>query len=32
MPGVLINTDIAIDFLRGVAYTQPLMGSLWNDG
>ncbi len=32
MPGVLIDTDIAIDFLRGTAYTQPLMGSLWNDG
>ena len=32
MPGVLIDTDIAIDFLRGVAYTQPLMGGLWNDG
>lgn len=31
MPGVLIDTDIAIDFLRGVAYTQPLMGGLWND-
>lgn len=32
MPGVLIDTDIVIDFLRGAAYTQPLMGSLWNDG
>lgn len=32
MPCVLIDTDIAIDFLRGVAYTQPLMGGLWNDG
>ena len=31
MPGVLIDTDIAIDFLRGVAYTQPLIGGLWND-
>ena len=26
MPGVLIDTDIAIDFLRGAVYTQPLMG------
>jgi predicted nucleic acid-binding protein len=32
MPGVLIDTDIAIDFLRGAAYTQPLMGALWRDG
>jgi predicted nucleic acid-binding protein len=32
MPGVLIDTDIAIDFLRGAAYTQPLLGGLWNDG
>jgi len=32
MPGVLIDTDIAIDFLRGAAYTQPLMGGLWSDG
>ncbi|MBW4055407.1 MAG: type II toxin-antitoxin system VapC family toxin [Proteobacteria bacterium] len=31
MSGVLIDTDIAIDFLRGVAYTQPLMGGLWNN-
>ncbi len=32
MPGVLIDTDIAIDFLRGAAYAQPLLGALWNDG
>jgi predicted nucleic acid-binding protein len=32
MPGVLIDTDIAIDFLRGAVYTQPLMGGLWNEG
>ena len=32
MPGVLIDTDIAIDFLRGAAYIRPLMGGLWNDG
>ena len=32
MPGVLIDTDIAIDFLRGAAYTQPLIGGLWSDG
>ncbi len=32
MPGVLIDTDIAIDFLRGAAYTQPLMCGLWSDG
>ena len=32
MPGVLIDTDIAIDFLRGAVYTQPLMGRLWGDG
>ena len=31
MPGVLIDTDIAIDFLRGAAYTQPLMGALWSN-
>ena len=32
MPGVLIDTDRAIDFLRGAAYTQPLLGGLWKDG
>jgi hypothetical protein len=29
MPGILIDTDVAIDFLRGVAYAQPLMAGLW---
>ncbi len=32
MPGVLIDTDIAIDFLRGDACTKPLIAGLWNDG
>ena len=32
MPGVLIDTDIAIDFLRGASYAQPLMGGLWSSG
>lgn len=32
MPGVLIDTDIAIDFLRGDSYAQPLMGGLWSSG
>ncbi len=32
MPGVLIDTDVAIDFLRGVPYAQPLLNSLWADG
>ena len=32
MPGVLIDTDVAIDFLRGEAYTQPLLAGLWRDG
>lgn len=32
MSGVLIDTDIAIDFLRGAVYTQPLVGGLWSDG
>jgi predicted nucleic acid-binding protein len=32
MPGVLIDTDVAIDFLRGVAYAQPLLAGLWADG
>ena len=31
MPGVLIDTDIVIDFLRGDAYAKPLMGGLWKD-
>lgn len=32
MPGVLIDTDVAIDFLRGEAYAQPLLASLWREG
>jgi predicted nucleic acid-binding protein len=32
MPGVLIDTDVAIDFLRGVQYAQPLLAGLWADG
>jgi hypothetical protein len=32
MPGVLIDTDVAIDFLRGEAYAQPLLASLWQEG
>lgn len=32
MPGVLIDTDVAIDFLRGVQYAQPLLIGLWTDG
>ncbi len=32
MPGVLIDTDVAIDFLRGVPYTQPLLARLWSEG
>lgn len=32
MPAVLIDTDIAIDFLRGVSYAQPLLGGLWSSG
>lgn len=32
MPGVLIDTDVAIDFLRGIPYVQPLLGGLWRDG
>lgn len=32
MSGVLIDTDVAIDFLRGVPYAQPLMAGLWADG
>lgn len=29
MPAVLIDTDVAIDFLRGVPYAQPLLYDLW---
>lgn len=32
MPAVLIDTDVAIDFLRGVPYAQPLLYDLWADG
>jgi predicted nucleic acid-binding protein len=32
MPVVLIDTDIAIDFLRGETSVQPLLASLWKDG
>ncbi len=31
MPGVLIDTDIVIDFLRGDAYAKPLLDCLWKD-
>lgn len=31
MPAVLIDTDVAIDFLRGEAYAQPLMIGLWRE-
>jgi predicted nucleic acid-binding protein len=31
MPGVLIDTDVAIDFLRGAVYARPLMADLWNN-
>jgi len=32
MPAVLIDTDVAIDFLRGESYAQPLLASLWQEG
>jgi len=32
MQGVLIDTDVAIDFLRGISYAQPLLTGLWADG
>lgn len=32
MPGVLIDTDVTIDFLRGETYAQPLLAGLWRDG
>ena len=32
MPGVLIDADVAIDFLRGMPYVQPLMAGLWAEG
>lgn len=31
MPTVLIDTDVAIDFLRGEAYAQPLIAGLWRE-
>jgi predicted nucleic acid-binding protein len=32
MSAVLIDTDVAIDFLRGEAYAQPLIAGLWREG
>lgn len=32
MPDVLIDTDVAIDFLRGEQYAQSLLIGLWADG
>lgn len=32
MPAVLIDTDVAIDFLRGEDYAQPLLAGLWQEG
>lgn len=32
MPAVLIDTDVAIDFLRGEAYAQPIIVGLWGEG
>jgi predicted nucleic acid-binding protein len=32
MQGVLIDTDVTIDFLRGENYAQPLLAGLWRDG
>jgi hypothetical protein len=32
MPGVLIDTDIAIDYLRGEEAVAPLMHGLWQAG
>ena len=32
MPAVLIDTDVAIDFLRGIPYAQPLMAGFWIGG
>ncbi|MBK5275019.1 MAG: type II toxin-antitoxin system VapC family toxin [Desulfuromonadales bacterium] len=32
MPDVLIDTDVAIDFLRGMPYAQPLLTGLWTGG
>ena len=32
MPAVLIDTDVAIDFLRGIPYAQPLLAGMWANG
>lgn len=32
MPGVLIDTDIAIDYLRGDQAVRPLLHRLWREG
>src|SRR5450631_1742440 len=32
MPAVLIDTDVAIDFLRGIPYSQLLLTGMWADG
>jgi hypothetical protein len=32
MPGVIVDTDVAIDFLRGESYVQPLLAGLWRAG
>jgi hypothetical protein len=32
MPAVLIDTDVAIDFLRGISYAQPLLTGMWAEG
>jgi predicted nucleic acid-binding protein len=31
MPAVLIDTDVAIDFLRGESYAQTLIAALWGE-
>jgi len=30
IPGVLVDTDVAIDYLRGKSYAKGLMSSLWD--
>jgi predicted nucleic acid-binding protein len=32
MPAVLIDTDIAIDYLRGDPFARPLINRLWMEG
>lgn len=32
MPGVLVDTDVAIDYLRGEIYARPLLDFLWQQG